>query len=194
MSHLIRWLPLLAFPFVLLAACGDDGPSDEERESNAQTAQQAEQDDSSSLPGEYFEPLGRSHIGPDETYTEYTSDPPTSGPHFGSLAPWAVNDEPIAREQIPHNLEHGGVVILYRCPDGCDEIVEELSSYVEERADDGDDILLAEYAEEMDSRIAVISWTRLLTMDEVDTDAIDEFVGTHLCRFDPEFVCSRADE
>lgn len=205
--HVRPLLPLLIVPILLLAACGgdddDDAPSDAPASATTTavartpmpgTAEAAELDDSASLPGEYFAPLEREHIPAGSAFDEYTSDPPSSGPHYSTLAPWGVNQKPIAREQIPHNLEHGGVVILYHCPGGCDDIADELAAYVDGRASDGDDILLAEYEGDMDGAIAAISWSRVLLLDEVDTDALDEFVDAHLCRYDPEFICSRAGE
>ncbi len=205
--RLHRLLPLLLVPILLIAACGgdddDDAASDAPASATATalartpmpgTAAAAELDDSASLPGEYFTPLEREHIPAGSVFDEYTSEPPSSGPHYGTLAPWGVNDTPIAREQIPHNLEHGGVVILYHCPGGCDDVADELAAYVDGRAADGDDILLAEYEGDMDAAIAAISWSRVLLLDEVDTDALDEFVDVHLCRYDPEFICSRAGE
>ena len=47
------------------------------------------------------------------TKPKWNSDPPTSGPHFGQTAVWGSYDEPVPLVQTTHNLEHGGVVILY---------------------------------------------------------------------------------
>lgn len=45
----------------------------------------------------------------------YDTDPPTSGPHFGSgLAPVGFYEQPLAPELLVHNLEDGGVVVYYR--------------------------------------------------------------------------------
>lgn len=50
----------------------------------------------------------------------YLSNPPSSGPHFGSWARWGAFRD-IARGNWVHNLEHGGLAFLYRCPTGtCD--------------------------------------------------------------------------
>jgi len=50
----------------------------------------------------------------------YLTDPPTSGPHYNlrGEAPlaWGFYAQPYPPENWLHNLEHGGVVILYLCP------------------------------------------------------------------------------
>jgi hypothetical protein len=48
-----------------------------------------------------------------ETKPKWNSSPPTSGPHYGVPAVWDFYDEEVPLVQTVHNLEHGGVVILY---------------------------------------------------------------------------------
>jgi hypothetical protein len=47
------------------------------------------------------------------TKPKWNSSPPTSGPHYGVPAVWDFYDEEVPLVQTVHNLEHGGVVILY---------------------------------------------------------------------------------
>ena len=47
------------------------------------------------------------------TKPKWNSSPPTSGPHYGVPAVWDFYDEQVPLVQTVHNLEHGGVVILY---------------------------------------------------------------------------------
>ena len=49
----------------------------------------------------------------------YTTNPPTSGPHWppGRQAKCGIYDEELPDEQIVHNLEHGNVVISYNLTD-----------------------------------------------------------------------------
>jgi hypothetical protein len=39
--------------------------------------------------------------------------------------------------------------------------------------------------------IGLSSWTRVLNMkaSDYDEDAVEDFIGTHSCRFDPEGFC-----
>ena len=50
---------------------------------------------------------------PDGTSEKWTTDPPTSGPHYGLTVIWGVYDEPVNQGQLVHNLEHGGIFIQY---------------------------------------------------------------------------------
>jgi len=87
----------------------------------------------------------------------------------------------IHTETIPdylqvHNLEDGGVIIHYNCPEGCPEIVEELSDIVR---DNGTEQLVLEPYTNMDSTIALTAWTKMLTLDTVDRDRIEDFIKAY---------------
>jgi hypothetical protein len=100
----------------------------------------AEQDSSPNLPGIYVPPhLGpdqqrgtsddRTHVAngvnipictPEQNATPqppgtlcYPSNPPTSGPHAQSALNFRVHDTPQPKENLVHNMEHGGVIIWY---------------------------------------------------------------------------------
>jgi hypothetical protein len=47
------------------------------------------------------------------TDPKWNTDPPTSGPHFGTAAIFGSYDTPVNIAQAVHNLEHGGIYILY---------------------------------------------------------------------------------
>ncbi len=59
------------------------------------------------------------HIPPPQR-GNYATDPPTSGQHYSipGQAPtaWGFYDQALEPEVWLHNLEHGGIVILYNCP------------------------------------------------------------------------------
>ncbi len=67
--------------------------------------------------------LGRTHVATGSTI-EYGFCPPDSGNHYNDppLGPIPANIYGAASEQVPggwvHNLEHGWIVLLYRCPSG----------------------------------------------------------------------------
>ena len=56
---------------------------------------------------------------PTGTSTEWNTNPPTSGPHYEIPVIWGAYAEPVNMGQLVHNLEHGGIYILYgpRVPD-----------------------------------------------------------------------------
>jgi hypothetical protein len=61
---------------------------------------------------------GRTHVA-EGSAIAYKSNPPASGPHYPSPWQWGVFDQPIPAGYFVHNLEHGGVDVLYDCPSGC---------------------------------------------------------------------------
>jgi hypothetical protein len=69
-------------------------------------------------PGRLMPDRGQQHVQ-QGTPIPYEDSPPTSGPHWPIVAKWGVYSEEVAAEVFVHNLEHGGVVILYRCPTPC---------------------------------------------------------------------------
>lgn len=46
--------------------------------------------------------------------------------------PWGIHADALAAEMYAANLAQGGVVISYNCPDGCPDILAELSGIVDE--------------------------------------------------------------
>ena len=76
-------------------------------------------------------------LGPDDT-SDWNTDPPTSGPHFGfdqnqnlGTVIWGRYEEPVQLARLVHNLEHGGIFILYG-DDVPDPVVAELAAFYED--------------------------------------------------------------
>jgi len=127
-------------------------------------------------PGVEFADQGNLHIQTEtEPHVPYNSDPPTSGPHLPYIAPWGIHNVPIVRELQVHNLEDGGVVIQYNCPNGCPDLVTKLEAVVK-----GYDrqVLLAPYPG-IKTRIALTAWTRLDAFDDYDEGRIVRFIRTY---------------
>jgi hypothetical protein len=119
---------------------------------------------------------GRDHIQLGEAHPPYNSVPATSGWHYDTPAPWGVYDQPQAEETLVHNLEHGGIVIQYWCPDGCSDEVERLKALVERYPSK---VLLAPYARPLPNRIALTAWRWIDTFDEFDERRIVDFINQH---------------
>ena len=98
-------------------------------------------------------------------------NPPTSGPHCSITSACRVftTAEPMC--QWIHNLEHGHVVLLYNCPEGCPEIVEALTSVWEE-APSPKRILVTPWPG-LERKVAAVVWGASWSGDEVDSGAID---------------------
>ena len=43
----------------------------------------------------------------------WNTDPPTTGPHYGIAAIFGIYEEELELARVVHNLEHGGIFILY---------------------------------------------------------------------------------
>ena len=132
-------------------------------------------------PGQRLEDQGRTHIGLGDEHPQYNSVPATSGWHHSqplAPVPWGISDEFVADEYVVHNLEHGGVGIRYDCPEGCPELVEQLTNLTSEFLEDDGKVLLAPYPG-METTIALTAWTFLLQLNDFDEEAIKDFVSAH---------------
>lgn len=65
---------------------------------------------------------------PGGTSDKWNTDPPTNGPHFGATAIFGSYDEEVELARVIHNLEHGGIYILYG-EDVPEETVDELRDF-----------------------------------------------------------------
>ncbi|HEY5872439.1 MAG TPA: DUF3105 domain-containing protein [Gaiellaceae bacterium] len=50
---------------------------------------------------------------PGGTSDKWNTDPPTTGPHYGIAAVFGIYEEELEIARVVHNLEHGGIFILY---------------------------------------------------------------------------------
>lgn len=119
------------------------------------------------------------HIQPgDPPHPPYNSRPASSGWHLGATARWDIYDEPIPDERLLHNLEHGGIRVHYNCPEGCDELVEQLSRVAGRALDENLKVILSPHTD-MDSTIALVAWTFIDQFDQFDEDRILDFIRSH---------------
>ena len=126
--------------------------------------------------GQRFDNQGEEHIEIGESHAPYNSNPATSGWHYDTPASWGVKTEQLPQERVIHNLEHGGIVIQYNCPDNsCPEEVEALEAIVRLT----DETILMPNAD-MPTRFALTAWNWLLTMDTLDEELAKDFVRSHL--------------
>ncbi|MFQ5657134.1 MAG: DUF255 domain-containing protein [Candidatus Methylomirabilales bacterium] len=129
-----------------------------------------------SLPGTRVPDMGHDHIPSVNTsHAPYNSDPPTSGPHVRRTAEWGIYDQPVPKELLVHNLEHGGVIIHYNCD--CPEFVKKLAAIAKRY--DGRQVILAPYPG-MDHKIALTAWTRIDKFNEFDEERIVRFIAAYI--------------
>ncbi len=129
----------------------------------------------------------RDHV-PEGTPVEYSTNPPTSGPHWGSTAQWGVyTSRPPADERLVHNLEHGGVIISYNLDQLDAPTVEQLQALADELYRERPCIILTPRESIQDDKpIALAAWGVLALLDEYDEPAIRAFWRDHVAR-GPEF-------
>ena len=135
-------------------------------------------------PGQSVPQQARTHIQVGDAHEPYNTDPPTSGPHAGTVRADFYETAP-PDENLVHNLEHGYVVIWYNCTElddaGCQSLKTQIRG-VMNRAKPvvvASDIkkLIAAPRPQMDARIALTSWGRIDKLDEFNETEIMEFIN-----------------
>ncbi len=126
---------------------------------------------------------GRQHVQVG-TQVTYQHQPPTSGSHYSQagVAPVAWQTiRTIQPEVWVHNLEHGGIVVLYNCPSGCDDLQKQLTTYVNNivpaEPQYGEyKIIMSPYSDGMGThKVALLAWDRIEFLDGYDQAKITQF-------------------
>lgn len=125
---------------------------------------------------------GNQHVNAPVPDYVYITLPPASGPHVAERVAWGEHTETIPNWRQLHNLEVGGVIMHYDCPDGCPATLAALRAILEEHGTEG--LVLHPYPD-MDHRVVLTAWARMLALDEVDRAAITDFIKTYR---DPELA------
>ncbi len=120
---------------------------------------------------------GRTHV-PQGTRITYEEYPPTSGSHWPVWAKWGVYTEPIPEEVFVHNLEHGGVVLLYNCPSPCPDVARQLEETFAAlpKSKYGHVKVVITPSARIKTRFALLAWTRLDEFDRFDRARVVRFV------------------
>lgn len=128
-------------------------------------------------PGRKMPDRGQDHVqqGTPVPYQEY---PPASGPHWPQWAPWGVYTEPIPEEMFVHNLEHGGIVILYKCPNPCPDVARQLEETFAAlpKSKYGHVKVVVSPNPRIKTRFTLLAWTRIDEFERFDRERILRFV------------------
>lgn len=132
---------------------------------------------------------GNGHVAPGDKVT-YAVCPPASGKHInqepqGPIPPklYGPDEKPVPNGWV-HNLEHGGLVLLYSCDKGpCDaSLTSQLQAFASQvpataicKIPPGDVTPVIARFEQMPTRFAALLWDRALYLDTLDTKQIDDF-------------------
>ncbi len=115
------------------------------------------------------------HVAAGSHLPEYTSNPPSSGPHYAQTARSGFRAEPIPDQNIIHNLEHGDVWISFN-PRVSEQIKEELKQFAAAK-------VIITPREANDTDIALVSWGRVdkfnIENNDLPTRRISDFIKRH---------------
>lgn len=123
-------------------------------------------------PGEAIADLGRDHVSVG-TSVEYNSNPPTSGSHYASWTKRGVYDEAIEDGYLIHSLEHGYVIVSYKCEGDCQQLKRKLGEFYDKNKNKR---LVVVPRPSLDVPIALTAWNRILKLQEWDESQVEAFV------------------
>ncbi|MFO0574969.1 MAG: DUF3105 domain-containing protein [Polyangia bacterium] len=129
------------------------------------------------------------------TAVSYGTNPPASGPHYPVWGRWGEHTQPLPRGNYVHNLEHGGVVLLYRCDAGCPDTVAALRGLLESWPQDPAcqapvrSRLVLTPDPLLDVPVAAAAWQNIYRADCVDLPSLRAFITAHYDRA-PESLCA----
>jgi hypothetical protein len=129
------------------------------------------------------------------TALAYGSNPPSSGNHYPAWGHWGVHDTPLARGHYVHNLEHGGVALLYKCDAACPEVVDALRALADARPQDPicsggvRARILITADPDLAAPVAATAWGQTYQADCVDAPSLEAFLDAHYGH-GPEAVCA----
>jgi hypothetical protein len=126
---------------------------------------------------------------------EYATNPPSGGPHWPVWSSRGKYPTAVRREMYVHNLEHGWIVLSYRCKDACPEIVAALEKAFDDASDtycvangDGLSRVILTPDPLLATPIAASAWGATYTATCIDPASIADFIAKRIGR-GTEMVC-----
>lgn len=129
------------------------------------------------LPGQQMPEQSKEHVKKEEWEKfSYNSNPPTSGPHDPVWTKAGVYSEPEGTGHLVHSLEHGYVIIYYRCGEDekdCLDFVDKLKERVNK---DLYKLILMPWPN-LETNFALTAWTRLdkFSAQDARLDRVENF-------------------
>jgi len=128
-------------------------------------------------------------------HVAYATNPPSGGPHWPVWASQGKYITPVRREMFVHNLEHGWVVLSYRCKEACPEVVAALSKAFDEASDGycianggGMNRVILTPDPLLTTPIALSAWGATYTATCIDPTSIADFIAKRIGR-GTEMIC-----
>lgn len=127
-------------------------------------------------PGEAFANQGNAHIAEGSTSADYNSNPPTSGPHWSTIADWKSYDFVVPDQVLLHNLEDGGVILWYALGSG--EENQQRIRQLEEVARGFERVIIAP-RESLGAPFAATAWQRRQLFETLGTAEMRTFIEAY---------------
>ncbi|HEX6208066.1 MAG TPA: DUF3105 domain-containing protein [Actinomycetota bacterium] len=123
--------------------------------------------------------LGTAHLEEDQAFDDYSSIPPTSGPHSPvPTTAGAVYQEPQPLPEVVHAMEHGAVVV-WVSPEAPEPMRERLLRTVSSTAEEGYASLIVTPLPGLEEPFAMTAWGSLQRCLGVSPPEIHAFVEAH---------------
>ena len=125
--------------------------------------------------------MGANHVAVGRPHAPYNSTPPTSGPHYDTPAAWGDPHTTVPEETWLHNLEHGGIVALYNCPQGCLGLVQSLDNLLKTGpfSKYGYVKMVVTPYSKIPNKLTLVAWTYYLPLADYDDEAVQKFFEDH---------------
>ena len=175
--HVLRRLVTCVLAVASLAGCSSDPEDADAIDPDSLVCSDTSYAPGACVPGDVteFASRGAARIDDAEPIT-YEDNPPSSGPHRGSWAKWGEYDY-LPPERWIHNLEHGGVALLYN-PCVGDSVIDDLREFARSQPlDPGGEFrwVLTPYPG-LQSAVAVVAWGWVYEAECVQPDDITPFL------------------
>lgn len=136
------------------------------------------------------------HVPEGTNITTWNSNPPSSGDHYPVWAAFREYTAPVPRPYLVHDLEHGAVLLLYKCDQPCPAIVDELRKIKDALPADPMcapetrvRVILAPDPQ-LDVPVAAAAWGWTYKAQCVDAPTLGQFVRDHYAQ-GPENTCGQ---
>ncbi|MES1209677.1 MAG: DUF3105 domain-containing protein [Pseudomonadota bacterium] len=138
---------------------------------------------------------GATHVPCTQPVT-YQTNPPSSGNHYSCWAAYQTYSSPVPWGNLVHSLEHGAMIVVYNCPQGCAADVAAIQSFIDGLPLDSNCgaflhknrvILMPD--PDLDARFAATAWGWTLKSNCFDPTAFRQFFDAHYDH-GREIICS----
>lgn len=126
------------------------------------------------------------HVVDETQALQYCSNPPSTGPHYPVWADFKNYTTVVPTPYLVHSMEHGAVILWYRCDGACPEITDALIAAKDAQPEDP---ICAPYENKrriivapsttINTKVAASAFGVIYEADCVDRPTLDAFLGAH---------------